>query len=123
MLSAQLVSLKVVTASGKLMKVNDTQRHLLNAFRLSYGMLGIIYEVTLRVRPIMNFAASHRSMDVDAFANISDRLATLMSSKPMPGEWTFFARSGDNLTLKIGCLTHIWRDTLSKSEARNIRSF
>jgi L-gulonolactone oxidase len=74
MLSTQVVSLKVVTASGKLMKVNDTQPHLLNAFRLSYGMLGIIYEVTMRVRPIMNFAASHRSMDVDTFADISDRL-------------------------------------------------
>ncbi len=75
MLSRQVISLKAVTAGGKAMKVADTQRHLLSAFRLSYGMLGIVYEVTLRVRPITTFAASHRSMDVDAFAEVSDRLA------------------------------------------------
>lgn len=72
MLSAQVVSMEVVTADGKAMKVTDTQHHLLNAFRLSYGILRIIYEVTLPVRPIMAFAAGHRSMDVDTFAGFSD---------------------------------------------------
>jgi L-gulonolactone oxidase len=75
MLSTQIISLKAVTANGKAMKVSDTQKHLLSAFRLSYGMLGIIYEVTLRVRPIITFAASHRSMDIETFARVSDRLA------------------------------------------------
>lgn len=75
MLSNQLLSLKVVTASGKMMKVADTQKHLLSAFRLSYGMLGVIYEVTLRVRPITSFTASHRSMDIDTFAQVTSRLA------------------------------------------------
>jgi FAD/FMN-containing dehydrogenase len=57
------------------MNIENTQRHLLSAFRLSYGMLGVIYEVTLRVRPIMTFAASHRSMDIDTFSHVADRLA------------------------------------------------
>ena len=75
MLSTQVISLKAITAGGKVMNVSDTQRHLLSAFRISYGMLGIIYEVTLRVRPIATFAASHRSMDIDTFAHVADRLA------------------------------------------------
>ena len=75
MLSRQVVSLKVVTAGGKIMKVMNNQQHLLSAFRLSYGMLGVIYEVTLNVRPITTFVASHRSLDIDAFAEITDRLA------------------------------------------------
>lgn len=74
-LSSQVVSLKVVTAAGKLMKVTRQQRHLLNAFRLSYGALGVLYEITLRVRPISTFTASHRSMDIDTFANVVNRLA------------------------------------------------
>ena len=75
-LSAQVVSLKVVTAAGKLMKVTKQQQHLLNAFRLSYGALGALYEITLRVRPIVTFTASHRSMTIDTFANVVDRLAS-----------------------------------------------
>ena len=75
-LSSQVVSLKVVTATGKLMKVTKGQRHLLNAFRLSYGALGILFEITLRVRPISTFTASHRSMDIDTFANVVNRLAS-----------------------------------------------
>lgn len=76
MLSTQVVRLKAITADGKVMKVSDTQRHLLSAFRLSYGMLGVIHEVTLRVRPITTFTASHRSMDIDTFAHVADRLAS-----------------------------------------------
>ncbi len=76
MLSTQVVSLKAVLANGKVMSVSDTQKHLLSAFRLSYGMLGVIYEVTMNVRPIATFAASHRSMDVDTFAGVADRLAS-----------------------------------------------
>ena len=64
-----------LTATGKLMKVTQQQQHLLNAFRLSYGMLGAIYEVTLRVRPIANFSAKHRRMSVDTFADVVNRLA------------------------------------------------
>ena len=75
-LSAQIVNLKVVTASGSVMEVSDAKKHLLSAFRLSYGMLGVIYEVTMRVRPITTFTASHRSMDIETFARVADRLAS-----------------------------------------------
>lgn len=71
----QVLTIKVVTATGKMMQVSDSKPHVLSALRHSYGVLGVIYEATLRVRPISNFIASHRSMDIDTFAGISDRLA------------------------------------------------
>lgn len=74
-LSNQVISLKAVTPTGKLMKVTRQQQHLLNAFRMSYGMLGAIYEITLQVRPITTFSAKHRRMSVDTFADVVDRLA------------------------------------------------
>lgn len=74
-LSTQVLSLKIVTAAGQMMNVTHKQKHLLSAFRLSYGLLGVIYEVTLRVRPIVTFTASHRSMDIDTFADVANRLA------------------------------------------------
>ena len=75
-LSTQAISMKVVTPVGKLMKVSQQQKHLLNAFRLSYGLLGAIYEVTLRVRPITTFSAKHRGLSIDTFADVANRLAT-----------------------------------------------
>ena len=74
-LSSQVVSLKVVTAGGQLMKIAQDQKHLLSALRMSYGLLGAIYEVTLSVRPIVTFTANHRSMDIDTFADVANRLA------------------------------------------------
>ncbi len=75
-LSTQVINLKVITAGGRIMKVTEQQKHLLNAFRLSYGLLGAIYEATLRVRPITTFSASHRSLTVDTFADVANRLAS-----------------------------------------------
>ena len=75
-LSSQVISLKAVTANGRLMKVSAEQKHLLNAFRLSYGVLGVICEATLQVRPITTFSASHRSVSVDTFADVASRLAS-----------------------------------------------
>lgn len=75
-LSSQLISLKVVTVGGNVMKISEDKQHLLAAFRISYGMLGVICEATLRVRPISTFSASHRSLSVDRFADVADRLST-----------------------------------------------
>ena len=62
--ASHVVSLKIVTATGKLLNVDQSQQNLLAAFRLSYGLLGVIYEATLRVRPIRTFPASHRRVTV-----------------------------------------------------------
>ena len=74
-LSSQVTGMKVVTADGKLMKVSSEKQHLLNAFRLSYGALGVIAEATLRVRPQMTFTANHRGLSIGTFADVTDRLA------------------------------------------------
>lgn len=74
-LSSQVINMKVVTVGGKVMNISEQKQHLLAAFRMSYGMLGVICEATLRVRPISTFAASHRSLSVDRFSDIADRLS------------------------------------------------
>ncbi|MBT8078389.1 MAG: FAD-binding oxidoreductase, partial [Gammaproteobacteria bacterium] len=64
--ASQVLSIKLVTPDGKRLEVKNDSQNLLNAFRLSYGMLGIIYQVTMRVRPITPFAATHRRCTVKA---------------------------------------------------------
>lgn len=72
--ASQVISLKAVTASGRLLEVGQDKSNLLNAFRLSYGMLGIIYEVALKVRPIRPFSASHRSCTIRQFSAAAENL-------------------------------------------------
>lgn len=73
--ASQVLSVKLVTADGKLMQVNHDQKNLMNAVRLSYGMLGVIYEAVLRVRPITSFAVTHRRCSVHQFSKAVESLS------------------------------------------------
>lgn len=72
--AAQVISMKLVTPTGNLLDVGSGQKSLLNVFRLSYGMLGVIYELTLKARPITGFSASHRRCSLAQFAKAIDSL-------------------------------------------------
>ena len=74
-LSSQVAAMKIVTVTGKVMNVTEDKKHLLNAFRMSYGTLGVIYEATLKVRPIATFTASHRGISTEKFADVVGRLS------------------------------------------------
>jgi len=73
--SSHVIAMKLVTASGQLLNIEPQQQNLLSALRLSFGLLGVIYEATLRVRPIRTFSASHRRISIDKFASVVDTLA------------------------------------------------
>jgi len=75
LLSTQVTSIKAVLADGKMKTISKKQEDLLSAFLLSYGMLGVLYEITMKVRPITTFTASHRCTDIDTFSHVVDRLA------------------------------------------------
>ena len=74
-LASRVLSAKLVTPTGKLMKVNAAQQNLLGAVRSSYGLLGVIVEATLRVQPIANFTVSHRKLTIDDFCAVVDTLS------------------------------------------------
>ncbi len=74
-ISSQVTAMKVVTPNGQFMKVDSSQKNLLAAFRQSYGLLGVIFEVTLSVRPIRTFVVSHRQVSMDQFAKVVDTLS------------------------------------------------
>jgi L-gulonolactone oxidase len=74
-LASRVMSAKVVTPGGKLMKVSAGQKDLLGAVRSSYGLLGVIVEATLRVQPISNFTVSHRKLSIDDFCSVVDTLS------------------------------------------------
>ncbi len=73
--SSHVSSMKLVTANGGLLDVTAEREQLLSALRMSYGMLGVIAEATLQVRPIRTFSASHRRVSIERFSSVIDTLA------------------------------------------------
>jgi FAD/FMN-containing dehydrogenase len=62
-----VTGVKMVLPSGQLLEVDDRQPEMMRMVRSSYGLLGIIYEVTLRVRPIQNLAVYHQTFSLKDF--------------------------------------------------------
>lgn len=73
-LASNVISLKMVSGSGQPMTVDGNQKNLLCATRASYGLLGVIVEATLNVRPIATFSATHRKLTFDEYSAIVDTL-------------------------------------------------
>jgi len=72
--ASQVESMRLITPAGKAIEIRSDQKNLLHAFRLSFGMLGVVFEVKLHVRPIRIFAASHRRCSFDQFASAMETL-------------------------------------------------
>ena len=70
-----VTAMRVVTPEGRLIEVDESRPELLRVFRLSYGLLGVIADVTLRVRPAQSFVRKHRKMPTEAFANAMSDIA------------------------------------------------
>lgn len=66
--------LKVISPQGKRFVVTDNTKSLLGLLRLSYGLLGIVYEVTLRVRPIQGFTSRTAKVSFKDFTKLGPRL-------------------------------------------------
>jgi FAD/FMN-containing dehydrogenase len=75
--SAYCTSMTLVTADGRVVTIDDSQPELMRVARSSNGLLGIVTEVTFRVRPIQPIALRHESMSIDHFLrNLPDLLAS-----------------------------------------------
>ena len=72
--ASYVVGIKAVSANGELIEVIEDDDTLMQAMRSSYGMLGIIYEVTYRVKEIKPLAVEHVRYHVDEFAERLEEL-------------------------------------------------
>jgi len=66
-LSSYVCGMKLVTPTGREMVVTEKQQDLLRVMRSSYGLLGIIYEVTLKVRPLHPVTVDRTSFTLAEF--------------------------------------------------------
>jgi hypothetical protein len=61
------IGMKMVTPAGEVVEVTEEEPELLQAMRSSYGLFGIIYEVTFRVKPLRSMAVRHKTYRLNAF--------------------------------------------------------
>jgi hypothetical protein len=72
--ASHVIQLKVLSPNGKKFVVNEKTKSLLALMRLSYGLLGVVYEVTLRVRPVQGFAVQTARVSFKDFGKLGPKL-------------------------------------------------
>lgn len=76
-IASYAVGMKMVLPSGELLEVTEDDPELLQLARSSYGLFGIVYEATFRVRPLAALDVHHETFTLDRFA---ERLPELRAS-------------------------------------------
>ena len=70
------VGMKMVTPSGEILEVDESDPGLLQAARSSYGLFGVVYEATFKVQPLQAMEVEHVVFKVDEFARKLPELST-----------------------------------------------
>jgi L-gulonolactone oxidase len=68
------IRIKAVQPDGSILEVTEDDGELMEAMRSSYGMLGVVVEVTYRVKELKPMRVAHESYHVDEFADRLDEL-------------------------------------------------
>ena len=76
-IASYAVGMKMVLPNGDLLEVTEDDPELLQVARSSYGLFGIVYEATFRVRPLAALDVHHETFTFDEF---SDSLEDLKAS-------------------------------------------
>jgi hypothetical protein len=66
-LSSLVTELKLITPQGKQMTVKERERDLMRVLRSSYGLLGVVHEVVLRVRPLTPVKIDYQVLSLKEF--------------------------------------------------------
>ncbi len=63
-----IIGVKMVLPSGELMEVTEaSQPELMQVLRSSYGLFGIVYEVTFKIRPLIPMRVHHETFSLGDF--------------------------------------------------------
>jgi len=74
-LSSLVTEIKLITPQGKQMIVTERERDLMRVLRSSFGLLGVVHEVMLRVRPLTPVKIDYQVLSLKEF---SGRFASII---------------------------------------------
>ena len=70
-ISSYVTAVRLVTPDGKLREITERDNpEEMQIIRSSYGLFGIVYEVTIKVRPTTALAVRHYSLSLDNFRKL-----------------------------------------------------
>jgi FAD/FMN-containing dehydrogenase len=75
-IASYAVAIKMVLPNGELLEVDESDPELLQVARSSYGLFGIVYEATFRVRKLAAMEVHHEKFSLDEFASKLPELRT-----------------------------------------------
>ena len=67
-IASYAVGIKMVLPNGDLVEVDESDPELLQVARSSYGLFGIVYEATFKVRKLAAMEVHHEHYSLDEFA-------------------------------------------------------
>jgi len=67
-LSSCVTEMKVITPQGKQMVVTERERDLMRVLRSSFGLLGVVHELVLRVRPLTAVKIDYQVLSLKEFS-------------------------------------------------------
>ena len=73
-LASSVCHITLINGEGRRVEVGENLPELLTLIRMSYGLLGIIYAVKLRIRPIRVYSISHNKTDIEDFVSLIPNL-------------------------------------------------
>jgi FAD/FMN-containing dehydrogenase len=76
-LSSCVTEMKLITPQGKQMIVTEKERDLMRVLRSSFGLLGVVHEVVLRVRPLTPVKIDYQVLPLKEF---SARFASIVNA-------------------------------------------
>ncbi|MEE4184793.1 MAG: FAD-binding oxidoreductase [Gammaproteobacteria bacterium] len=77
-LASSVLRLTLINSKGRRVEVSERLPDLLRLVRMSYGLLGVVYAVTLRIRPIRPYTVRKSRYE---FAELTDLLPTLLDAE------------------------------------------
>jgi FAD/FMN-containing dehydrogenase len=76
-MSSCVTEIKLITPQGRLMTIGERDRDLMRVLRSSFGLLGVVHEVTLRVKPLMPVKIDYQVLSLREF---TARFSSLMEA-------------------------------------------
>jgi FAD/FMN-containing dehydrogenase len=109
-ISAYVVGMKIVTPSGDVLEVGEDDPELLQAARSSYGLFGIVAEVTVRARPMQQLSVEHRTYRVAQFADLLPELIATSDASLMFYLFPFLDRVSVEFRRYVGDAAGPWAE-------------
>ncbi len=80
-IASYAVGIKMVLPNGELFEVDESDPELLQVARSSYGLFGIVYEATFKVRKLSAMEVHHEKFSFEGFAERAARAAASATSR------------------------------------------